>query len=178
MYPPVRGIFYLIKYLSMEVKEYSFNYESYESIEELNEEDRWLLDQAREATQLSYAPYSNFLVGAVALLDNGEIVSGANQENASFPAGLCAERVVLAAISSSYPKSAIIKMAISYHNKEGESNKPITPCGVCRQALQESIYKSGKQFRLILAGMSGNVMVIPEASGLLPFSFTGRDMGK
>jgi cytidine deaminase len=162
----------------MEIKEYSFNYELYESIDGLNEEDKWLLDHAREATQLSYAPYSKFYVGAVALLDNGEIVSGANQENASFPAGFCAERTVLATISSSYPKASIVKMAISYHHPAGESNKPISPCGICRQAIQESIYKSGKPIRLILAGMSGNVFVFPEASNLLPFSFTGKDMGK
>jgi cytidine deaminase len=160
----------------MEIKEYQFTYESYESMDELNDEDKWLLEQAREATRLSYAPYSHFFVGAVAYLDNGEIVSGANQENASFPAGLCAERVVLAAVSSSYPQSAVIKMAISYRNENGADNSPITPCGVCRQALQEAVYKSGKSIKLILGGMEGRVLIIHESSHLIPFSFTGKDL--
>jgi cytidine deaminase len=160
----------------MEIKEYQFKYEEYVSSEELNEEDQWLLKQAREATRLSYAPYSKFHVGAVALLDNGETVAGANQENASFPAGLCAERVVLAAISSSYPQAAIVKMAISYQNENGSDHTPITPCGVCRQALQENVYKAGKPIKLILGGMEGKVMVIPETSMLLPFSFTGKEL--
>lgn len=160
----------------MKIKEYQFKYEVYETLEELNDEDNWLLKQAREATRLSYAPYSKFYVGAVALLDNGEIVAGANQENASFPAGLCAERVVLAAISSSFPKSAIVKMAISYRNENGSDHSPITPCGICRQALQENVFKSGKPIKLILGGMGGEVMVIPETSQLLPFSFSGKEL--
>jgi cytidine deaminase len=173
--PRLRGIFYSIIFF-MEEKQYQFRYEVYETIEELKEEDKWLLEQAREATRLSYAPYSKFFVGAVALLDNGEVVAGANQENASFPAGLCAERVVLAAISSSYPKAAILTMAISYRNEKGGDHSPITPCGVCRQALQENVYKTGKSIKLILGGMDGKVMVISDTSLLLPFSFTGKEL--
>jgi cytidine deaminase len=160
----------------MERKEYQFNYELYNNSDELNDEDKWLLERAREATALAYAPYSQFYVGAVALLDNGEILSGANQENASFPAGLCAERVVLATLSTTYPTAAVTKMAISYKNLKGKSNQPITPCGVCRQSLQELVYKTGIPVRLILGGMDGKVMVIPENSMLLPFSFTAKDM--
>jgi cytidine deaminase len=162
----------------MEQKEYQFRYEVYNTPDELGEEDKWLIEQARQATHLAYAPYSKFYVGAVALLDNGEIVSGANQENASFPAGLCAERVVLATMSSSYPQATILKMAISYRSEQGTCDTPITPCGVCRQALQENVYKTGKPIKLILAGLQGKVMIIPETSMLLPFSFTGKELGK
>ena len=84
----------------MNKKAYEFEYEVYESIDDLTEEDKWLLDEAREVTQHAYAPYSRFQVGAVAKLNNGEVIAGSNQENASFPAGLCAERVVLASVSS------------------------------------------------------------------------------
>ena len=75
--------------------EHKFIVEEYDSIEELNEAESWLLNQARAATEFAYAPYSNFNVGAVARLDNGEVVTGSNQENASYPAGICAERVLL-----------------------------------------------------------------------------------
>lgn len=155
---------------------YEFAYEIYESIEELTEEDKWLLDEAREATQHAYAPYSRFQVGAVAKLSNGEVVSGSNQENASFPAGLCAERVVLASVASLYPKESIETMAISYFNHNGESNHPITPCGICRQSLQEFHDKTKTTIRLILGGMHGEVYIIQNAAMLLPLSFTSEDL--
>ncbi|HEX4958947.1 MAG TPA: cytidine deaminase [Lacibacter sp.] len=155
---------------------YHFEFEIYESIDELTEDDKWLLDEAREVTQHAYAPYSRFHVGAVALLSNGEIIAGSNQENASFPAGLCAERVVLASCSSLYPKVPVKTMAISYFNHNGESKQPISPCGICRQALQEFTEKTQTPIRLILGGMSGKVFIIPEASMLLPLSFTSKDL--
>lgn len=160
----------------MQKQDYQFEFEIYDSIDELSEDDKWLLDEAREVTQHAYAPYSRFQVGAVAKLSNGEIISGTNQENASFPAGLCAERVVLASISSLFPKMAIESMAISYFNHNGESNHPITPCGICRQALQEFKDKTKAPVRLILGGMHGKVYIIQDAGLLLPLSFTSSDM--
>ena len=167
---------FLSKCVTMKKQEYHFSYEVYDSIDQLSEEDKWLLDEAREVTQYAYAPYSRFQVGAVAKLSNGEIVAGSNQENASFPAGLCAERVVLASISSLYPKVPIETIAISYFNNLGESNHPISPCGICRQALQEFQSKTSTSIRLILGGMHGKVYIIPDASALLPLSFTSKDL--
>ncbi len=160
----------------MNKQDYHFDYEVYESIDDLTEDDKWLLDEAREVTQHAYAPYSGFKVGAVAKLSNNEIVAGSNQENASFPVGLCAERVVLASISSLYPKVPIETIAISYFNGNGESNHPISPCGICRQVLQEFSEKTKVPIRLILGGMSGKVFIIPNASMLLPLSFTSTDL--
>jgi cytidine deaminase len=160
----------------MKKQDSHFDYEVYSSIDELSENDKWLLDEARETTQLAYAPYSMFQVGAVAKLNNGELVKGTNQENASYPAGLCAERVLMAAVSSLYPKAAIETIAISYFNHNGESNHPITPCGICRQSLQEFKEKTNHPIRLILGGMTGKVFIIPDAGMLLPLSFTGKDM--
>jgi cytidine deaminase len=160
----------------MTKENYQFEYEVYDSIDDLSEEDKWLLDEAREVTQYAYAPYSRFHVGAVARLNNGEIVSGTNQENASFPAGICAERALLATASSLYPKAAIETMAISYFNHAGESNRPISPCGICRQALQEHTEKTRSSIRLILGGMNGKVFVIPHSEMLLPISFTSKDL--
>ena len=160
----------------MNKQEIHFEYEIYDSIDDLTEDDKWLLDEAREVTQHAYAPYSRFQVGAVAKLSNGEIVAGSNQENASFPAGLCAERVVLASVSSLYPKMPIETIAISYNNNNGESNHPISPCGICRQALQEFKEKTKQPTRLILGGMHGKVYIIPDAAMLLPLSFTSTDL--
>ncbi|HEX2683915.1 MAG TPA: cytidine deaminase, partial [Ferruginibacter sp.] len=117
--------------------EHSFSYDVYNSIDELNEKDAWLLNEAREVTASAYAPYSNFNVGAVAKLSNGEIVAGTNQENASYPVGICAERVLLASAASLYPHISIDTIAISYNNTTGVSDHPISPCGMCRQSLVE-----------------------------------------
>lgn len=160
----------------MKHEDYRFTFEVYESIDELNEEDAWLLQEAREVTQLAYAPYSHFQVGAVARMANGEIVAGSNQENASFPVGLCAERVVLASASSLYPKVPVDAIAISYQSAQGTSDHPITPCGICRQALQEFQNRVARPIRLILGGMKGRVYIIPDASMLLPLGFTSEEL--
>ncbi|MDP4255034.1 MAG: cytidine deaminase, partial [Bacteroidota bacterium] len=114
----------------MEKKEFAFSFEVYGSADELNRDDAALLRLAREATKKSYAPYSRFRVGAAARLLSGELVTGANQENASFPAGLCAEGVLLATASSLYPGMAIDTLAVSYDNERGPSDRPISPCGI------------------------------------------------
>jgi cytidine deaminase len=160
----------------MKNDEYKFTYEVYDSIEELKEEDAWLLNEAREVTQHAYAPYSNFHVGAVAKLANGEIVAGSNQENASFPVGLCAERVLLASASSLYPKVPIESLAISYQSGMGGSDHPISPCGICRQSLQEFEMRVAHPIRLILGGMEGKIYVISRASALLPLAFTSEEL--
>jgi len=157
-------------------EEYKFSFEVYESISDLNDEDQWLLSEAREVTQHAYAPYSNFQVGAIARLANGEIVAGSNQENASFPVGLCAERVLLASAASLFPKVPIDTMAISYHNNNGESNHPISPCGMCRQALNEYEQRVKHPIRLILGGLEGKVYIIEKADMLLPLSFNAEDL--
>ena len=134
------------------------------------------MDAARKVTTKAYAPYSKFLVGAVAKLVNGETVSGTNQENASYPVGICAERVLLSAASMLYTDVAIDTIAITYHNLNGESSKPVSPCGMCRQALKEYEERTGQPIRLILAGMTGKVFIIERSTQLLPFSFGGADM--
>lgn len=158
----------------MKKNEYRFSFEVYDSIDELSEQDARLLKEAREVTRYAYAPYSHFQVGAVAKMANGETVTGSNQENASFPAGLCAERVLLASVSSRYPKLPIESIAISYQSNNGNSNHPITPCGICRQSLQEFEMRAGHPIRLILGGLEGKVYIISRASELLPLAFTNE----
>lgn len=156
--------------------QYNFSYEEYRSSNELAEQDALLLQEARMATQKAYAPYSQFKVGAAAQLINGEIVTGTNQENASYPIGICAERVLLSTIASLFPNIAINTIAISYHNSNGQSNHPISPCGICRQSLTEYEQRVGQPIRLILSGMEGSVYIIQQASQLLPLSFGGDDL--
>jgi cytidine deaminase len=160
----------------MNKKEFQFSYRVYSSDKELNEQDALLLEEARKIAQKAYAPYSNFYVGAVAKLSNGEIVAGTNQENASYPVGICAERALLATIGTLYPNILIDTIAISYDNKNGESNHPVSPCGICRQSLVEYEKRSNKNIRLILSGIKGEVIVIEKASQLLPLSFNSDDL--
>ena len=159
-----------------EQKKYSFDFEEYNSINDLSKEDAQLLRDAQNATKIAYAPYSNFLVGAMAMLTNGKKVAGSNQENASYPVGLCAERVLLSAASSIYPGVPIDTIAISYDGESVHSNRPISPCGICRQTLVEYETRFQHPIRLILGGKEGKIFIIPKASMLLPFGFSGEDM--
>ncbi len=164
----------------MKKEEIKFGYEVYETSNDLNKEDAALVEAARKVTAKAYAPYSHFLVGAVAKLSNGETVSGTNQENASYPVGICAERVLLSSAAMLHTNVPIDTMAISYHNTNstGQSNTPVSPCGMCRQALREYEDRTKQPIRLILTGMEGEVFIIEKASQLLPFSFGGDDLGK
>lgn len=159
--------------------QYQFSFQEYASASELNTADADLLQRARQLTEQAYAPYSNFKVGAVALLKNGEIITGSNQENASYPVGICAERTLLAAAGTLHSKMPILTMAISYHNLAGELNDtPISPCGMCRQALSEYEERTGQTIRIILAGIEGPVHIIEKASQLLPLAFSGSVLKK
>src|SRR5882724_4812592 len=160
----------------MQKREYGFSYEVYDSADELGAEDASLLKEARLATRNAYAPYSRFRVGAMARLENGQTVRGSNQENAAFPAGLCAEGVLLATASSLYPGVPIDTLAVSYDNENGPSDRPISPCGICRQSLQEFEQRTGRPVRLILAGQVGKVFIIPRSNLLLPLAFTADEM--
>lgn len=160
----------------MKQDKFEFSFEIYESIDELSQEDQQLLSEARRVSGNAYAPYSNFQVGAAARLSNGKIVTGSNQENASFPVGICAERALLSSASSLYPGTAIETIAVSYQSEIVKSDHPISPCGMCRQSLQEFEGRMKKPIRLVLGGMEGKVYVIHSAGQLLPLAFTGGEL--
>ena len=167
---------FFIQLFFMKKEEYRFGFDVYESSESLPEADKLLLESAREITEVAYAPYSKFLVGAVAKLQNNEIIKGTNQENASYPVGICAERVLLASASMLQTGIPIDTMAIAYHNLNGESNHPVSPCGMCRQYISEYEDRMKQPIRLILSGMKGKVIVLEKASLLLPLSFGSEDL--
>ena len=160
----------------MKKEEYNFKFDVYDSFDELEEADKFLLGEARRVTANAHAPYSHFRVGAIARLSNSEIITGSNQENASFPIGLCAERVLLATAASLFPNVPITTIAISYNNENGNSNHPISPCGICRQSLLEYEIKLQQPIRIILGGLNGKVNIIEKAALLLPLSFTAGEL--
>lgn len=160
----------------MAQKQHQFQYEWLPDAGALSGSDAALLEAARAVTQQAYAPYSNFLVGAAARMQNGELVKGSNQENASYPVGICAERVLLGNAATLFPGMPIDTMAISYLAPQGASEQPISPCGMCRQALLEFENRTRQPIRLILAGQSGPVLIMETAAVLLPFAFTGKEL--
>lgn len=138
--------------------------------DELTEEDRQLIDAAREATQRSYAPYSHFSVGAAALLENGVIVTGSNQENAAYPSGTCAERTTLFYANSQYPDQAVCTLAVAARSEEGFLDTPIPPCGSCRQVLLETEKRFNRPMRILLFGKE-ETYILQGVGSLLPLSF-------
>ena len=142
----------------------------YNSLSEMNESERQLIDLAKAATEGSYAPYSKFHVGAAVLMDNGEIISGSNQENAAYPSGLCAERVALFYANSKFPKIKVNTIAIAARTNGSFTKLPIPPCGSCRQVMLETENRFNTPIKIILFG-ENNILVIESASFLLPIGF-------
>lgn len=143
--------------------------------EELNEADQRLLNLAKEATTRSYAPYSHFSVGAAALLANGEVVTGTNQENAAYPSGLCAERTTLFYANSQYPDQAVTTLAIAARTETDFIDSPIPPCGSCRQVILETEKRYQQPIRILLYGKSC-VYEVGSICDLLPLTFESSSM--
>ena len=162
----------------MQKQHAGFEFEVYTSAAELSAGDRELLEMARASTAFAYAPYSGFRVCAVARLSNGQLVTGTNLENASYPAGICAEQAMLGAVNALGPDVSIGSLAISYQGDAVSSDHPISPCGICRQALTEFEVRTASPIRIILAGLDGEVYVIPSAQSLLPLAFTSRELNR
>ncbi|MGL5683373.1 MAG: cytidine deaminase [Marinifilaceae bacterium] len=151
----------------MEKRNISIDYEQYTN--SIPAQYEKLCHSAMEARSNSYSPYSGFAVGAAVLLDNGTIMSGANQENMAYPLGSCAERVALQQVAMHYPQASV--QAIAICGGAGViSAVPVTPCGGCRQLFQEQITKQNADFDVVLYGTSETIII--RASSLLPLSFT------
>lgn len=154
----------------MEIKNINIKIQSTTDTSELEQSAQTLIGKAQEAAKRAYAPYSNFQVGACLLLDNGEMIEGNNQENASYPCGSCAERTALHYANSRFPNSIVKAIAISAYNQNGLLDEPITPCGMCRQALLEAEVRSKKSMQVILNGKN-RTYILDKATDLLPLSF-------
>jgi cytidine deaminase len=154
-------------------QKFEFEYDLLDNASQLSMADQELLEAAQKATNTAYAPYSNFKVGAAARLSSNAIIIGSNQESASFPVGICAERALLNSVGSQFPHETIQTIAISYEPVAKPSLEPISPCGMCRQSLLDYENRFQSPIKIIMAGMTGKVMVLESATHLLPFGFDG-----
>ena len=142
------------------------------SYDELPEHYKLLVDEAKRVTKDAYAPYSKFQVGAAVLLENDEILSATNQENAAYPSGMCAERVTMFYANSKYPNLPPKALAIATFADGDFLDEPITPCGACRQVLLETELRYGVNINVLLYGKRG-VYLLSSAKSFLPLSFDG-----
>lgn len=156
----------------MEKKTYQFEYQKFNDLNELTDSDKKLVQISKEAAEKAYAPYSNFRVGAAILLENGEILTGSNQENASYPVGTCAERTLLSYVHANFPDLKKIKMAVSVL----DTAKNVSPCGMCRQTILEYETLQNQPIEILLHSNSGSVLSISSASALLPLHFDNRSL--
>ncbi|WP_439881689.1 cytidine deaminase [Pontibacter sp. MBLB2868] len=140
--------------------------------EELNEQERKAMQLAQEAAKDAYAPYSNFLVGAALVLEDGTMFKGSNQENAAYPSGLCAERTALFALSANHPNKKITMMAVTARRRSDEQFLPAMPCGACRQVMAEYEYKQQEAIPVLLQAQDGKFYRFRSVADLLPFQFT------
>lgn len=147
------------------------NYICYSSWHEVPEKYQHLMEEAKKAKEGSYAPYSNFNVGAALLLNNGKIIHGSNQENASYPIGFCAERTALSAAASLASHEKISAIAITCSSIKNPVTKPAAPCGICRQTIFEAECKHHQNIEIILMGESGEIFHFKSIKDLLPLHF-------
>lgn len=137
----------------------------------LTKEEALLCEAARQATTLSYSPYSHFRVGAAVLLDNGKIIKGANQENASYPVGICAERATLATAQNLYPNIPVRAIAIAAQDAQGNfTNEAVTPCGMCRQAIAECEKRYQTPVEILMTSQD-KIIVAKGIDEILPLAF-------
>jgi len=149
----------------------STSFKVYDSVEELEFDTKKLMEKAIEIRKTAYAPYSNFLVGVALELDNGEIITGTNQENAAYPSGLCAERVAIFYTGSQFPNAKILKLCITASPKDRDSDIPIPPCGACRQSIAEYEFKQDSLIEIYFMGAKGEVYKSESLKNLLPLVF-------
>ena len=143
----------------------------YEDLSELPDDIQQLMQSAIETRENAYAPYSKFKVGAAILLDNNEVIVGSNQENASYPSGLCAERTAIYYAGAKYPKAKILKMAITASSQNQVTDSPIPPCGACGQSISEYEIKQEQPIEIYFMGVTGKVVKSHSLANLLPLGF-------
>ena len=144
-------------------------------------DERALIAAARAAAGHAHAPYSRFAVGAALLLSDGVVVTGANVENASYGLSLCAETVAVASAASQGRLADVVAVAVIGGAMDAggraTGNEPVTPCGRCRQVLNEAAGMSGRDLVVICAAAEGDAMERYRLSELLPHAFGSRSLG-
>lgn len=148
----------------------------YFSFEELESNERNLIAEAKKASSASYSPYSNFKVGAALVLEDGTIIHGSNQENASYPAGLCAERVAFFHAGAVYPNVKITMVAVIAQRADEENFRGVAPCGSCRQVMLEYEIKQNSPIKVIMQSLDSRWIRIETTKVLLPFCFDKHNL--
>ncbi|HHH53002.1 MAG TPA: cytidine deaminase [Bacteroidetes bacterium] len=154
-------------------------FEKYKSIEYLADEEKKLFTVAFDKMRNAYAPYSNFHVGAALLLEDGTVVGGSNQENASYGLSMCAERVALFSAGANYPNIPVKKLVVVTKNYDkAESNKGhdnciLAPCGACRQVILEYENRFGSDIEIYLMDSNKKIYKFDSVKQMLPFAFGG-----
>ncbi|TAI49734.1 cytidine deaminase [Flagellimonas allohymeniacidonis] len=161
----------------MRKKQVGFELVIYDHVDELSSSDKQLLETAISARKDAYAPYSNFQVGAALLLENGEVVIGNNQENASYPSGLCAERVAVFQAGARFPGVRIISIAISAASKNHVVDVPAAPCGNCRQSIMEYEQRQESPIAILLQAEKGPIFKCSSMADILPLAFGNSFLG-
>lgn len=162
----------------MSAKNLTITYEEFSSIDDLSQTDIDLCREATKAMVNSHSPYSEFRVGAAVRLESGKIVYGSNQENVAYPSGLCAERVALFTIGSTYPEDPIISMAITAHTDNFKLSEPVTSCGACLQVMAEYEKKQSHPIEVLFYCQNGSIIKTKGVQSLLPFAFTETRLKK
>lgn len=156
----------------------TISYEEYSSIDELTPDEQDLCREAVKAMANSHSPYSEFRVGAAVRLQSGQVVHGSNQENVAYPSGLCAERVALFTVGSTYPGDKISTMAITAHTDHFKIMNPITSCGACLQVMAEFEKKQSDAIEVLFYCQNGSVIKAKGIESLLPFAFAETRLKK
>ncbi|MHB1178588.1 MAG: cytidine deaminase [Daejeonella sp.] len=162
----------------MQTSTITISYEEYSSVDDLNPDDKDLCLEAVKAMANSHSPYSEFRVGAAVRLQSGKIVHGSNQENVAYPSGLCAERVALFTIGSTYPDDKILSLAITAHTQHFKILQPVTSCGACLQVMAEFEKKQSDPIEVLFYCQNGSVIKTKGIKSLLPFAFTETRLKK
>lgn len=155
----------------MIIKSVSTEYIEFDSIDEMDIEHQHLMKRASTACLDAYSPYSGFKVGAAVMCEDGRIVTGNNQENAAYPSGLCAERVAIFSAVSQKSDTRISRIAIAVKTTNGDTHKPVAPCGACRQVIAEFEHRQGSKIEILFSAESGKTILINGIDVLLPFTF-------
>lgn len=150
---------------------FQFQYEEYRHLDEMTEASRELVEHAIESAKRAYAPYSSYQVGAALRLEDGQIVTGNNQENSAYPSGMCAERVALFYAGARFPELPVTSLAVVAFAEGSLQEEPVSPCGGCRQVMLEKENQGNTPMEIILYG-SARIQVISRVRDLLPLPFS------
>ncbi len=172
------GNLYFSKKNKVKEKTLTIHFTEFDTPDDLSLAEQELIESATKATDTSYAPYSQFKVGAAVLLENGEIIMGSNQENTAYPSGLCAERVAVFTAKANFPELKIKAVAVTAKTKNFSVDTPITPCGACRQVIAETEKRQHSKIKILMKGQKGPVLSVEGIENLLPLMFHEEKLKK